>query len=120
VSDQIGLFDGLKPKSGRELRDEGIRKALSNQETWKDRYRILVVRWFDSLPAGATFNGEDLRRAALGSGIDQPRHHNSWSAGASGVLRLWMRDGRVTEAGMTQALRPSRHANLIRLYRKVR
>ncbi len=97
--------------TGAELRDKGLEQAGSGGPVamlaiwvWKAENAIL-----DLCEAESDFTSEDVRRA-----VGDPPHHNVIGA----VFRSMARKGIIVPAGVGIASRPSRHASLIRTWRR--
>lgn len=106
--------------SGRQQRDLGIQAATGNErEDWRDAYGKMVDAFFAATPIGQTFTGESLRLNCVRWGLADPHHHNVWGACARGVLKAWLKAGRIEEAGMGQMVDVRSHARRTPMYRKV-
>lgn len=108
---QLDLF------AAKAKRDKAIRRVVRNQdETWKQLYRHHAVKFLESrIPIDLEFTGEDLR-IYLEPIIGRPTHHNAWGGMASGVLRGWLRDKKITEGGMAHMKGARSHARRTPLY----
>jgi len=97
--------------TGAELRDAGLDQATSGssavlQVLWGEHaaYAILQLALADS-----SFSAEDLRKAA-----GEPPTVNAIGA----AFRTAYRKGWIRPDGYTLASRPSRHASILRLWRR--
>jgi hypothetical protein len=105
---------------GDLLRDAGIEKVSANTpEEWSEGYRKLAQDWFERLPAGSTFLGEDMRAAAEPT-IGKPKHPNAWSAAARRAINKWKGDRRVAHHGAVTSKAAANHSCLRRQYIKLR
>lgn len=120
MSAQLDIFDTFDLPAGRARRDAGMKSVAENAgEYWRERYRELVTRWFESRPAGSTFTSESMRTTARAHGLPNPHHFNAWSAMAGALLRGWLKTGAIEIHGEGQAKRPQAHATKTVIYRKV-
>ena len=107
------LFDYA---ASRAAKSAGIEQVLDHQAAaWKDAYAYHAERFLASLPPRATFIGEDIRRALLPA-IGPPKHHNAWGGASAGVIRRWIKEGRVRSVGMAQMSARKSHARQSPLY----
>jgi hypothetical protein len=65
--------------SGEILRDEGIKKVMSNNESWMEQ-ALRFAELFVSRREGEDFTGEDIRFCLENLGVDPPRHPNAYGA----------------------------------------
>lgn len=106
-------------KSGKQLRDAGIARALSPDDEWIAGYNQIVTDWFASRPDGYRFTGEQLRIAARACGLGEPRHFNRWSAAARSLINAWLEEKKLAITGrFVQAEMPATHAHALREYEK--
>lgn len=103
--------------TGQLLRDEGMALVSEHSGEWKDRARAAIDKWFESLVAGLTFTGEDVR-AAIEPVIGPPHHPNAWGAVIGSKVREWLKAGQIAVVGTTQARIPSNHARILREYKR--
>lgn len=97
--------------NGEELRDQGMERAGSGQPvgvlvSWQDKARFAILRL---CLADANFTADDVRAAA-----GDPPTPNCLGA----VIRLAYKNGLIEPAGFGVATRPSRHASILRLWRR--
>jgi hypothetical protein len=118
---QIDWLGGSgQQRSGRQIKQAAIAKVLSHSaERWRESYKAAVAQWFAELGGGATFTGEDLRLAALRSGMEHPHHCNAWGGMSTGTISAWLRDELIVVDGHAQAADPKARARLYPRYRKV-
>jgi len=117
MSEQRDLFD---IDEGRRRRDHGTSVVMDHTpEQWRACYRVAAAEWFDALPIGETFTGEQLRLACKRAGLGNPHHPNAWGSMARAFLKQCFDDERVAIAGVSSALDPVSHASLLARYRKV-
>ena len=63
---------------GRAARDEGAATVLQNAgDAWRDRVAFLIDDLARSRP---DLTADDVRAAALRTGLGDPHHHNAWGA----------------------------------------
>jgi hypothetical protein len=106
--------------SGKERRDEGIERVMIGSGEWRERYRAVLLAWFDSRPEGFRFSGETLRSVATEQGLEDPHHFNAWGGAARGLLTSWLREKKIwATSAYVLATRPTRHANSMRQYEKI-
>jgi hypothetical protein len=74
--------------------------------SWEDRARYALL---SLCLADASFSAEDLRKAA-----GSPPHPNA----IGGIFRWASKKGLIVPDGVTVADRPSRHASLLRMWRR--
>jgi diadenosine tetraphosphatase ApaH/serine/threonine PP2A family protein phosphatase len=111
-------YDLFKAK---EARDEGVERVLSHEYTeWKYNYHTLICAWFETLPLGTTFLGEDMRKAVAKGGLSNPHHPNCWSGMARSHLKDWQEYGRIEVTGYQPAKSVANCAHYYRAYTKVR
>jgi|688.fasta_scaffold17039_6 hypothetical protein len=102
------------------MRDFGMQQVQQHQTTeWRVAYNDAITAWFESLPAGSEFIGEEMRQAVEPI-TGQPTHVNAWGAMAGSALRRWTKTERVALVGVRRATVTSSHARLYPLYRKNR
>lgn len=120
MADQIEMFPGPLSdlKTAKLRREEGIAAARAAQSAkWRASYRKLARQFMRDMAPGETFMGERLRTYALAQGLGQPRSSNAWSAMAGSLIREWLRDGVISEAGIAQATGVKSHAHRYVQYR---
>lgn len=106
--------------TGKQLRDAAIERVLTPEEGWLDRYRAILLDWFDGRADGFRFSGETLRTIAQTQGLEEPHHYNAWSGGASSLIRAWLREQKIMVTGRyVLASSPKTHAHALREYEKV-
>jgi hypothetical protein len=108
----------MQEATGRQLRDEGIERVLMTEFHWRFMYKRSVGKWFDALPSGYKFSGEQLREAALAADLPAPHHANVWGAMSNVMLREWLITERAKVSGTRQAKNRKCHAHFYREYRK--
>ena len=104
---------------GKRRKTDGVNRALSAQEIWRDGYSATVQFWFDRLPIHTRFTGEQVRVYCLGVGRVSPRHHNSWSGMAGRMLRRWLDARLIEHCGMDTATSKTAHYRAYPRYRKI-
>jgi hypothetical protein len=110
-------FDLFK---GRQLRNEGVDTVVDNaREEWKTDYYYYVENWFESLPIGTEFLGEEMRAAATRAGIGSPHHPNAWSGMSRSLTTKWHKEERVTVVGYEQSKSVANCAHTYKLYKKI-
>lgn len=118
MNDQPVQYDLFK---AQQARDEGIERVLDYEYTgWKYDYHILISAWFETLPLGTTFLGEDMRKAAVQGGLSNPHHPNCWSGMARSHLKEWQGYGRIEVTGYQPAKSVASCAHYYRAYTKVK
>ncbi len=96
--------------SGETLRDEGLEQAGSGQPVavlvrWEEKARFAILKL---ALADCSFNAEDLRRTM---GEEPPTPNCMGAAFRSAYRRGWIKPD-----GYMLALRPSRHASILRCW----
>lgn len=96
---------------GTELRDRGLEQAGSGVAVaalvlWEDKARYAILRL---CLADSAFTAEDIRKAA-----GDPPMPNCMG----GALQAAYKDGLIRPDGVVTASRPSRHASLLRCWRR--
>lgn len=120
MAEQIEMFPGPLSdlKTAKLRRDEGIAAARAAQSAkWRAGYRKSARQLMRDLAPGEIFMGERLRAYARAQGLGEPRSPNAWSAMAGSVIREWLRDGVISEAGLAQAQGVKSHAHRYVQYR---
>lgn len=104
---------------GKYLRDEGMAIVEENSGQWKEIVKPKIDFWFESLPVGNLFVGEDIRLEMETLGVGEPHHHNAWSAVIGGKIRYWLRIKRIEVYGLQAGKDPKAHARRMITYRKM-
>lgn len=113
---QPDLFGG---DSGR---DEGIRRVKQHTPPeWGEAYRKHVMAWFDRLPEGRCFRGENFRMELIfNHALPQPHHPNVWGAHARSLINTLLQQNRIRTVGLSKALFTKSHSHQYALYEKLR
>jgi len=111
--EQLSLFE-----EGRILRDKGMNQVSSHAGEWKDIADTAIRHWYNQLPPGTTFMGEDIRTAVLPL-TGHPHHPNAWGAVIGYCIREWLKSSAIQLAGIKRAKDPRSHAHFFRVYRKI-
>jgi len=107
------LFDYA---ASRAAKSDGIERVLDNQSMeWKHAYVYHAERFLNALPPRATFIGEDIRKYLLPR-IGAPDSPNAWGGASAGVIRRWIKEGRIQACGMAQMTATKSHARQSPLY----
>ncbi len=110
-------YDLFKAK---EARDEGVERVLDHEYSeWKFDYHTLICVWFETLPPGTVFLGEDMRTAVKEAGLGDPHHPNCWSGMARTHLKDWQEFGRIVVTGYQPSKSVTNCAHYYRAYSKV-
>jgi hypothetical protein len=97
--------------TAKELRDEGIRSVLEDEEQWKDTVHRIIF----GLPEGWEGTGEDIRLICERAGIGAPHHHNCWG----GAIMAAKRSGVLVATGRWVNMKtPKSHARASQVYRR--
>jgi hypothetical protein len=105
---------------GRVLRDDGMALVEENSGAWKDDAKRSMDIWFEQQPIDKFFVGEDIRLELERNGMEQPHHHNAWSAVIGGRIRMWLRTERIEVYGLQAGKDPKAHARRMVMYRKLK
>jgi hypothetical protein len=101
----------IQPTQGDLLRDLGIARTKgAEDEVWKVLYRIHAAKFFRGVQVGETFVGEDVRRFAIGSGLDEPHSPNVWSAMFRAFIVPHLKAGKVEQTGTQKMALPTSHS----------
>lgn len=98
--------------TGKELKDDGIERVLSNEEHWSPR---VIGAYRGYMATRASFTAEECRLHALANGITPPHHPNAWG----GVWNTVARSGAIRKTGEYVKTRdPSNHACEVPVWEK--
>lgn len=115
--EQLGMF-GTRPvnakKTGDELRDEGIAKAMKNaDEKWKQAARDAVLVVVRSLKSGDTFTTDAVHQVLDWS---EAETHDTRALG--GILRSLSNEGVIQATGQYQkTMRPIAHSRPLMVWK---
>lgn len=68
-----------RPKTGAELRDRGMSRAINHARLIADAWPRRALDWVRRYP-GAEFMTEDVRQWAYEQGLPRPPHERAWGA----------------------------------------
>lgn len=113
---EAGFSTSQKP--GAQRRDEGMARAAENAGDWTEAARYAIERWFEELPLGTEFKGEDIR-IDIRRYIGEPHDHHAWSSILGRRCLAWVKDKRAERVGFVPAEAKTTHAHPVRVYRKI-
>jgi len=106
--------------SGKALRDHHMNLVENNALAWGDDIRAASEFWFRNRKPGDAFTSEMLRHYLTEErGLDEPYHHNAWSAVLGNIMRRWVKERKAVPNGFITSSRPTSHARAIRIYVKL-
>ncbi len=110
---QITLFD-LPPKTGEELRDQGINQALSHAEqvsdNWGDKAYILFLEFIKDRE---TFKCEDFRESVKDK-LDEPPSNRAFGS----IIVRAAKAGKIKRIGFVNVLNPRAHRTPVSFWSK--
>lgn len=106
----LPLFDG------KELRDEGIKRAeVTAGQSWLDEADKYMDKFLSGLKTGDTFMTEDARKHINDLGCIEPAHPRVWG---SVILRA-VRSGRILKSGIQAVKNPAAHCAYACVWMKI-
>lgn len=108
-------LDIFKPPTGKELRDDGIRRALQRADDthgeWKERAYDFLLEYLKGLEG--EFMAEEVRVASLET-IPAPPSNRAWG----GIILKAARAGLIRQVGFRSVKNPRAHCAIVGVWCK--
>lgn len=105
---QATLFD-VKPHTGAELREKGIKKAIKSANKknpeWTQKAKEAFEKYLALFSVGHRFTVEEVRSFADLIGVPEPPSLRSWGS----VVRQIRGSGRIASDGFAKVKNPKAH-----------
>ncbi len=105
-----------KQKSGEQLKEEGIQKALDNaNDEWKSSARQCVRILCESLGVGGQFSSDDVNKL-----LDEMEVTTHNTSAMGGIFKTMRSHGWIEHCAYTKSTRPASHARVIGVWKIIK